>query len=148
MDLQLRALRVERDRLLAALEAARVQITSSETNIHVVSLRKQLAAMGGELTKAVEAAEAASDRAARAEAEMHARSESTTTAHTSVMVEVSRREAVQRSLDEKAAECASLRDTVATLQSRLAAQKADFEHQLALAQVRPGGGREGGGWSQ
>ena len=130
MDLELRKLRVERDRLTATLGSLKTNETATESSL--TGVRRQLAAARQEIAVATDARDAALERAARAEADAKARATEHAQTSETLRNSVRLREELAARLDEARDDLTAAAQELDFLKSRADAVRLDFESQIQL----------------
>lgn len=130
LDIQMRALRVDKERLSATLDATKAAEQSTEATL--AGLRRQLAVCRQEVAAVTEARDAAQDKCNKLDTELRARVSELATVRTQFSAESSKNEKLVRDLDETKNQVAILKDEVETLTARLETQRVDYEAQISL----------------
>jgi hypothetical protein len=130
MDLELRKLRVERERLTATLES--LKTTENATESSLTGVRRQLAAARTEIAIAADSRDAALERAARAEADAKVRANELAGATDSLRDSVRLREELGAKLEASRDTLAAAAAELDALKARADAVRLDFEAQIGL----------------
>jgi chromosome segregation ATPase len=130
MDLQLRAVRVDKERLASSLEAAKTAEATTEGNLS--SLRRQLSAARQEISTLSDARDQALDRGNRFDAELKTRTNELATSRDACKAEASKKDALQKALDETRSALALAQDEIEALSARVDALRVDYEAQLSM----------------